>query len=112
MKELLEDIGRWRSAGKQVALARVVGTDGSGPRDPGAAMAVNDDSFLYQGDYYPDPERDADYSAEYHGARRLAGLPTSLVLSVGVEPARLSTLATALEAVSYTHLTLPTILLV
>jgi xanthine dehydrogenase accessory factor len=44
MKELLEDIGRWRAAGKQVALARVVGTDGSGPRDPGAAMAVNEDS--------------------------------------------------------------------
>src|SRR5688572_17259136 len=44
MKELLEDIGRWRTAGKQVALARVVGTDGSGPRDPGAAMAVNEDS--------------------------------------------------------------------
>jgi xanthine dehydrogenase accessory factor len=44
VKELLEDIGRWRAAGKQVALARVVGTDGSGPRDPGAAMAVNEDS--------------------------------------------------------------------
>ena len=44
MKELLEDIVRWRAAGKQVALARVVGTDGSGPRDPGAAMAVNEDS--------------------------------------------------------------------
>jgi xanthine dehydrogenase accessory factor len=44
MKELLEDISRWRTAGKQVALARVVGTDGSGPRDPGAAMAVNEDS--------------------------------------------------------------------
>ena len=44
MKELLEDIARWRAAGKQVALARVVGTDGSGPRDPGAAMAVNEDS--------------------------------------------------------------------
>ncbi|HYH50347.1 MAG TPA: XdhC family protein [Acidimicrobiia bacterium] len=44
MKELLEDIHRWRAAGKQVALARVVGTDGSGPRDPGAAMAVNEDS--------------------------------------------------------------------
>jgi xanthine dehydrogenase accessory factor len=41
VKELLEDIVRWRAAGKQVALARVVGTDGSGPRDPGAAMAVN-----------------------------------------------------------------------
>jgi xanthine dehydrogenase accessory factor len=44
VKELLDDIVRWRSAGKQVALARVVGTDGSGPRDPGAAMAVNEDS--------------------------------------------------------------------
>ena len=44
MKELLQDISRWRAAGKQVALARVVGTDGSGPRDPGAAMAVNEDS--------------------------------------------------------------------
>ena len=44
MKELLEDIARWRAAGKGVALARVVGTDGSGPRDPGAAMAVNEDS--------------------------------------------------------------------
>jgi xanthine dehydrogenase accessory factor len=44
MKELLEEIVRWRAAGKGVALARVVGTDGSGPRDPGAAMAVNEDS--------------------------------------------------------------------
>ena len=43
MKELLEEITRWRGAGKGVALARVVGTDGSGPRDPGAAMAVNED---------------------------------------------------------------------
>jgi xanthine dehydrogenase accessory factor len=44
VKELLDEIGRWREAGKAVALARVVGTDGSGPRDPGAAMAVNEDS--------------------------------------------------------------------
>ncbi|HEX6597278.1 MAG TPA: hypothetical protein VF045_10100 [Acidimicrobiales bacterium] len=61
------------------------------------AKALSDHSFLEQGDYYPDPEQDKDYSAEYHGARRLAGLPTSLVLSVGVEPTRLSTLATVLE---------------
>jgi len=40
----LGDIARWRASGRQVALARVVGTDGSGPRDPGAAMAVNEDS--------------------------------------------------------------------
>ena len=43
MKELLEDIDRWRSKGKRVAIARVVDVEGSGPRDPGAAMAVNDD---------------------------------------------------------------------
>ncbi len=42
MKELLDDIDRWRSAGRRVALARVVGVEGSGPRLPGAAMAVND----------------------------------------------------------------------
>jgi xanthine dehydrogenase accessory factor len=42
MRELLDDIERWRLAGHRVAVARVVGVDGSGPRDPGAAMAVND----------------------------------------------------------------------
>jgi xanthine dehydrogenase accessory factor len=39
----MADIGRWRAAGKRVALARVIALDGSGPRDPGAAMAVNED---------------------------------------------------------------------
>jgi xanthine dehydrogenase accessory factor len=43
MKEVLDDIERWRGASKQVAVARVVGVDGSGPRDPGATMAVNED---------------------------------------------------------------------
>jgi xanthine dehydrogenase accessory factor len=42
MKEILGDIDRWRSEGKQVAVARVVGVEGSGPRLPGAAMAVSD----------------------------------------------------------------------
>ena len=43
MRELLNDIDRWKAAGKQIALARVVDIEGSGPRDPGAAMAVNED---------------------------------------------------------------------
>ncbi len=43
MREILDDIDRWRSAGKRVALARVVDIEGSGPRDPGAAMAVSED---------------------------------------------------------------------
>ena len=42
MKEVLDDIERWREAGHRVALARVVDVEGSGPREPGAAMAVND----------------------------------------------------------------------
>jgi xanthine dehydrogenase accessory factor len=41
--DVLNDIDRWRAAGKRVAVARVIGLDGSGPRDPGAAMVVNED---------------------------------------------------------------------
>lgn len=43
MKELLGEIFGWRDAGKQVAMARVVDVEGSGPRELGATMAVNDD---------------------------------------------------------------------
>jgi xanthine dehydrogenase accessory factor len=43
MKEVLVDIDRWQRAGKRIAVARVVGVDGSGPRLPGATMAVADD---------------------------------------------------------------------
>jgi xanthine dehydrogenase accessory factor len=42
MKEILSDLERWRKQGKRVALARVVDVEGSGPRLPGAAMAVNE----------------------------------------------------------------------
>jgi len=42
LREVLDDIERWRAAGQRVAIARVVGLDGSGPRDPGATMAVSE----------------------------------------------------------------------
>src|SRR5499427_10732703 len=42
MKEVLDDIDRWRAAGHRVAVARVVALEGSAPRDPGATMVVND----------------------------------------------------------------------
>lgn len=42
MRELFDDIDRWRTDGLRVAVARVVDIEGSGPRDPGAAMAVNE----------------------------------------------------------------------
>lgn len=43
MRELLDDLDRWRAAGRRVAIARVVDLEGSGPRQPGAAMAVSED---------------------------------------------------------------------
>jgi xanthine dehydrogenase accessory factor len=43
MIEVLADIERWQKAGKRVAIARVVGLEGSGPRDAGATMVVNED---------------------------------------------------------------------
>jgi len=43
MREILEDINTWKRQGKRVAVARVVDIEGSGPRDPGAAMAVSED---------------------------------------------------------------------
>ena len=43
MIDVLDDIDRWRAAGHRVAVARVVDTEGSGPREIGATMAVADD---------------------------------------------------------------------
>jgi xanthine dehydrogenase accessory factor len=42
VKELFADLDRWRDAGTRAAIARVVDLDGSGPRLPGAAMAVTE----------------------------------------------------------------------
>jgi xanthine dehydrogenase accessory factor len=42
MRDLLDELDRWRTEGVPVAIARVVDLDGSGPRAPGAAMAVNE----------------------------------------------------------------------
>src|SRR5271157_3742161 len=43
MREVLADIERWHLVGRRVAIARVVGVQGSGPRDAGATMAVSED---------------------------------------------------------------------
>ena len=42
MREILDDIERWRRLGRSVALARVIDLEGSGPCMPGATMAVAD----------------------------------------------------------------------
>ena len=46
MRDLLEQIDRWRAEGKPVALATVVGVEGSTPRPIGARMALTPDGDL------------------------------------------------------------------
>ena len=43
MKEIVKDIRRWQKQGKKIVVARVIDLDGSGPRLPGAAMAVTEE---------------------------------------------------------------------
>ena len=43
MKEIVKDIRRWQKQDKKIAVARVIDLDGSGPRLPGAAMAVTEE---------------------------------------------------------------------
>ncbi|MEG3586318.1 MAG: XdhC family protein [Actinomycetota bacterium] len=43
MREILADLEKWKAEEKKVAIARVISVEGSGPRDAGAAMAVNED---------------------------------------------------------------------
>lgn len=40
MREILDELERWRANGTACVVARVVDIEGSGPRLPGAAMAV------------------------------------------------------------------------
>ena len=37
MRDILDELDRWKDSGKRVALARVVDIEGSGPREAGAA---------------------------------------------------------------------------
>lgn len=46
MRDVLDEIDRFRRLGQRVALARVVALEGSGPRDPGATMVVSEDGAV------------------------------------------------------------------
>ncbi|MCI2974716.1 MAG: XdhC family protein [Ferrimicrobium sp.] len=43
MIEVIDRVLAWRAMGKRCAIATVVAVEGSGPREPGALMAVNQD---------------------------------------------------------------------
>jgi xanthine dehydrogenase accessory factor len=42
MIDILDTLERWRAEGQRVAVATLVGVERSAPRDPGAALAVNE----------------------------------------------------------------------
>jgi xanthine/CO dehydrogenase XdhC/CoxF family maturation factor len=42
MIDIVDAIERWRAEGQRVAVATVVAVEKSAPRDPGAALAVNE----------------------------------------------------------------------
>jgi xanthine dehydrogenase accessory factor len=42
VKEILEEVGRWREAGEKVVVATVVATRRSAPRPVGASLAVSE----------------------------------------------------------------------
>lgn len=46
MREILEDVDRWRAAGERVAIATVIKTVGSSPRPLGSKMAVSESGSM------------------------------------------------------------------
>ena len=46
MKEIVEDVERWRAEGKKVAIATVVATRRSAPRPIGAKLAISETGEL------------------------------------------------------------------
>ena len=46
MKEILEDVERWKARGEKVAIATVVATRRSAPRPVGAKLAVSESGEL------------------------------------------------------------------
>ena len=46
MKEILEDIERWRARGEKIAVATVVATRRSAPRPVGAKLAISESGEL------------------------------------------------------------------
>ncbi len=46
MKEILDEVGRWRETGEKVAVATVVATKRSAPRPIGTSLAVSESGKL------------------------------------------------------------------
>ena len=79
MKEILEDVERWRAEGKKVAIATVVATRRSAPRPIGAKLAISEAGELCGSVSGGCVESDV-----YENAREVMDTGTPRLLSYGI----------------------------
>ena len=79
MKEILEDVERWREEGKRVAIATVVATRRSAPRPIGAKLAISETGELCGSVSGGCVESDV-----YENAREVMETGTPKLLSYGI----------------------------
>lgn len=79
MKEILEDVERWREEGKKVAIATVVATRRSAPRPVGAKLAISETGELCGSVSGGCVESDV-----YENAREVMETGTPKLLSYGI----------------------------
>jgi xanthine dehydrogenase accessory factor len=79
VKELLEDIQRWRARGEQVCVATVVATRRSAPRPIGASFAISEG-----GELAGSVSGGCVESAIYHEAREVFANGRPKMLSYGI----------------------------
>jgi xanthine/CO dehydrogenase XdhC/CoxF family maturation factor len=79
MKEILEDVERWRGEGKKVAIATVVATRRSAPRPVGAKLAMSEAGELCGSVSGGCVESDV-----YESAREVMETGTPKLLSYGI----------------------------
>ena len=79
MKEILEDVERWRAEGKKVAIATVVATRRSAPRPIGAKLAISETGELCGSVSGGCVESDV-----YENAREVLETGTPKLLSYGI----------------------------
>ena len=79
MKEILEEVERWREEGKKVAIATVVATRRSAPRPIGAKLAISETGELCGSVSGGCVESDV-----YENAREVMETGTPKLLSYGI----------------------------
>lgn len=79
MKEIVEDVERWRAEGKKVAIATVVATRRSAPRPIGAKLAISEAGELCGSVSGGCVESDV-----YENAREVMDTGTPKLLSYGI----------------------------